>query len=436
MASENLSCPNRNFFCYVCSLYTLKSNSRNITKTVISGFELNYEIPFVPNLWYTPEIVCDYCYRCLVAIVSQKKDKNSEQHKIKYIRPTIWLSVDEHDEGSCYFCLSKKAALGFRMADREKIKYVDSEAVIRANLRTAEQPLSPMELDMQPDVFDFTETGISAINQTESASNYVPTESGCEPHFITQADFNDLVRDSFMSKTSAEIVASRLKQWNLVAPDFKITANRKRANAEEFDNCFSVHEETKIVYCNNIDSLFDCLNHPHNPREWRLFIDSSTESLKGALVHIGNQHPTVPIIYGRYNKEDYDTMKLALQLINYNLYNWKICVDLKMVAILMGVKKCYSKHQCFLCIWEGRKTEHHYTDFQWAQREGYTVGEYSIDFPPLVDPENVILPPLHIKLGVIRNFIIALLKDHPDALEWLKDFFQHDLTDGKIIKGR
>lgn len=125
MASENLSCTNRNSFCYVCSLYTLKSNSRNITKTVINGFELYYEIPFIPNLWYTPEIVCEYCYRCLVAISSQKK----ERHKIKYIRPTIWLSIDEHDERSCYFCLSKKAALGFHMVDRENISYADSENV-------------------------------------------------------------------------------------------------------------------------------------------------------------------------------------------------------------------------------------------------------------------------------------------------------------------
>jgi len=39
------------------------------------------------------------------------------------------------------------------------------------------------------------------------------------PHFVTQLNFNDIVRDANLSKGAAEIVASRLKQWNLIVDE-------------------------------------------------------------------------------------------------------------------------------------------------------------------------------------------------------------------------
>lgn len=64
-----------------------------------------------------------------------------------------------------------------------------------------------------------------------------------EIHFITQSGFNDLVRDTKISKETAEIIGSRLKQWNLVADDFKITSQRKRYSTEPFSKHFIMHED-------------------------------------------------------------------------------------------------------------------------------------------------------------------------------------------------
>lgn len=47
-----------------------------------------------------------------------------------------------------------------------------------------------------------------------------------EPHFISQANFDDLVRDIGISKTGSEILSSRLQQWHLVPPDFRVTLSR------------------------------------------------------------------------------------------------------------------------------------------------------------------------------------------------------------------
>lgn len=67
---------------------------------------------------------------------------------------------------------------------------------------------------------------------TASVSEYCPTSSELSynvPHLVTQSDFDDLVREAKISKENAELFASRLKQWNLVASDFKVTSARKRA---------------------------------------------------------------------------------------------------------------------------------------------------------------------------------------------------------------
>ena len=52
--------------------------------------------------------------------------------------------------------------------------------------------------------------------------------SGNEPHWITQEDLNDLAGDLYLSKQQPELLAYRLKQWNLVQEDVRITSFRNR----------------------------------------------------------------------------------------------------------------------------------------------------------------------------------------------------------------
>ena len=59
-------------------------------------------------------------------------------------------------------------------------------------------------------------------------------------------------------------------------------------------------------------------------------------------------------------KETHKTMKLILRLINYSAYNWNICGDLKVSGLRLGMKMGYTKHQCFLCLWDSRDDEQTY----------------------------------------------------------------------------
>ena len=78
-----------------------------------------------------------------------------------------------------------------------------------------------------------------------------------------------------------------------------------------------------------------CLNLKYDRTEWRLFIDSSQLSLKAVLLHNGNRLPSVSIGYADHMKETYINMKVPHNSIDSNQHNWKICGDLKVIAILL-----------------------------------------------------------------------------------------------------
>ena len=120
-----------------------------------------------------------------------------------------------------------------------------------------------------------------------------------------------------MSHTgSRKLLASRLKQWNWDQEDVRITSfrNRNKDLASFFDM------GNKLCYCTNIPGLFTSLGLPHNPSDWRLFIDSSKRSRKGVLLYNGNKYPSIPIAHSVHLKGSYDNMELLLEAIKYSEY--------------------------------------------------------------------------------------------------------------------
>jgi hypothetical protein len=87
----------------------------------------------------------------------------------------------------------------------------------------------------------------------------------------------------------------------------------------------------------------EVLGLEYNPDQWRLFIDLSKVSLK-----------VVPLDHTANLKETYESMKLLLGKIKYSEFKWKLCGDLKVVALLLGMQLGYTKYCCFLCKWDSR----------------------------------------------------------------------------------
>jgi hypothetical protein len=164
------------------------------------------------------------------------------------------------------------------------------------------------------------------------------------------------------------------------------------------------------------------LGYEHKIEEWRLFIDSSKRSLKAVLLHNGNIYSSIPVGCSTQLKETYDNMAKLLVKIKYSDYKWRICGDLKVIAILMGMQTGYTKFCCFLCEWDSRNRDEHYMRKVWPLRDRMQPGHKNVVHEPLVDKDSVIVPPLHIKLGLMKNFVKALDKTS-QAFTYLREKF-------------
>jgi hypothetical protein len=91
----------------------------------------------------------------------------------------------------------------------------------------------------------------------------------------------------------------------------------------EFKEFFS--QENDLVFGNDVCSVIEALRHQHDPNEWHLFTDSSKVSVKAVLLHNRNKFSFVPVAYAANLKESYENIKLLLENIQYEKYNWNIC---------------------------------------------------------------------------------------------------------------
>src|SRR6185436_6296680 len=132
-------------------------------------------------------------------------------------------------------------------------------------------------------------------------------------------------------------------------------------------------------------------------------------------------------------KETYGNLKQLLDCLQYSKYGWHLCGDLKVVAVLMGLQLGYTKYCCFLCEWDSRARSLHYVRRDWNQRNFLTVGEKNVQHLSLAEADKILLPPLHIKLGLIKNFVKAM--DHSGAgFKYLAEKFPR-LGEAKIEEG-
>ena len=70
-------------------------------------------------------------------------------------------------------------------------------------------------------------------------------------------------------------------------------------------------------------------------------------------------------------------------------------------------------------MWDGRDRENHWTRKEWPKRDTLKAGMPNVIHEPIVSRDKIIFPPLHIKLGLMKQFVKAL---HLDG-----ECFQHIL---------
>ena len=74
----------------------------------------------------------------------------------------------------------------------------------------------------------------------------------------------------------------------------------------------------------------------------------------------------------------------------------------------MGLQGGYTKQSCFLCLWNSRADEQHYLVKNWPAGKDLTSGSHNVLNSSLIKRSKLLLPPLHIKLGLAKQFVKAL----------------------------
>ena len=99
-----------------------------------------------------------------------------------------------------------------------------------------------------------------------------------------------------------------------------------------------------------------------------------------------------------------------------------------MVNILLGQQSGYTKYPYFLCYCDSRDKANHWTKKNCPVRDRLNVGEKNV----IAEQLNSV-PPLHIKLGLIKQFVKALDKDG-DCFQYICKSFT-SLSNKKLKAG-
>ena len=344
-----------------------------------------------------------------------------EKRSMKFAVPRVWREPTNHYD-DCYFCIVDPTSR--RGRKRVEISYPSIPSSIAPVPHSTDLPVpKPPSQSVVSSEQSTSSTDDSDVSFLEDA------KTNRQPYFPTQEDLNDLIKDLGLTKSNAELLTSRLKQWNLVHDSVKVSGQRKRHQA--FSSFFTKVEG--LCYCKDVIGLFKAIGIPFSVCEWRLFIDSSSKSLKAVLLHNGNTFPSLPLAHAVHMKEDYINVKTLLDKLKYSEYKWELIGDFKMVGFLMGLQGGFTKFPCYLCLWDSRDTSSHYRQQPWPQRAGFDIGRENVKYKPLVDPKKILMPPLHIKLGLMKQFVKALDRESR-AFDFLKEKFPR-LSEAKITAG-
>ena len=132
------------------------------------------------------------------------------------------------------------------------------------------------------------------------------------------------------------------------------------------------------MYCTDPKGLVENFGICYDHEEWRIFIDSSKGSLKAVLSHNSNKYASIPVGYSVIMKESYENLVVRLDSISYKNHNWMICGDLKIACMFLGHQVGYTKFPCFLCEWDSRARNLHWTQERWPSRDLLSPGQKNI----------------------------------------------------------
>lgn len=177
----------------------------------------------------------------------------------------------------------------------------------------------------------------------------------------------------------------------------------------EFRKYFT--DRKNLVYCNDIEGLI---------KEYKILY---------------NANAPPPVVHSVVLLEKYCNLHHILEKLKYDEHNWSKCDDLKIMTILLSQQAGYTKFPFFLCLWDSQARDQHYVQKNGPVREKLTPEN-------LIPANKVILPSVHIKLGLVKQFVKAMRATESRAFQYIFAKFpklsetkiREDIFDGPQIR--
>ena len=99
-------------------------------------------------------------------------------------------------------------------------------------------------------------------------------------------------------------------------------------------------------------------------------------------------------------------MKILLEAIDYYKFKWQICGEIKVIALLLAQQRESKKYCCFICEWDSRDRVLHYSRKDWPDKK--SLETMNMQNLPLEGESKILLPNMHLKLGLMKNFVKAM----------------------------
>ena len=204
-----------NIFCYICGCFATPKQRTKITDFVKKAYAAYFGMKLgdQEKSW-APHSVCRPCVENL------RQWTKGKRSSVGFGIPMAWREQQNHFD-DCYFCMVDIS--GFTSKTKSSISY--------PNLPSAIRPVPHSDVVPVP-VFNKLDSDSEEVEQNDDEKGDTRDEDFNEidsnvPQLFSQGVLNNLIRDLELSKRSAELLASRLKDKNLLASGRRVTIYTK-----------------------------------------------------------------------------------------------------------------------------------------------------------------------------------------------------------------
>ena len=188
-------------FCYICGNVVLPNRQAKITDFVKKAYRSYFGIklgdqdkPFAPH-------VC-----CKTCVENLRHWRNGKRKSMPFAIPMVWREGKDHIT-DCYFCMINLKGINHK--NKHYVQYPDVPSAIRPIPHGPDLPVPKPDGNMESSS-DSEHSDLTVVAYKSVEDN--------QPVPLTQAELNDLTQDLNLSKESAQLLGSRLKEKHLLAP--------------------------------------------------------------------------------------------------------------------------------------------------------------------------------------------------------------------------